>query len=177
MFDPSPSKVMYCYGIWTTLYDQIEKELPFVEFHEGVPNMEDIRAFTNGSHCLVILDDLMAEVSKSTQVQQLFTLGSHHLNVSICYLLQNLYMSGKSSRTISLNTHITILMKNPRGKSQISTLAQQTGLGRVLVEAFTDATVKKYGYLLVDLSPHTEEELRLVTSIFPDEDIVVYIPK
>jgi len=80
VFDPPTSKVMYCYGIWRTLYDQIE--LPFVEFHE-LPNMEEICAFTNGSHCLVILDDLMAEVSKSTQVQQLFTLGSHHLNVSI----------------------------------------------------------------------------------------------
>jgi hypothetical protein len=38
-----------------------------------------------------------------------------------------------------------------------------------MTEAFKDATVKSYGYLMIDLTPDTPEEIRLRTRIFPDE--------
>jgi hypothetical protein len=44
-------------------------------------------------------------------------------------------------------------------------------------EAFTDATEKPYGYLLVDLKPDTDEKYRLRTNVFPGEQTVVYVKK
>ena len=48
--------------------------------------------------------------------------------------------------------------------------------GRVkfVQESFKDATSLPYGYMLIDLKLETHEELRLRTTIFPD-DAVQYI--
>jgi len=46
-------------------------------------------------------------------VVNLFTKGSHHRNISIMYLAQNLFPKNKFARTISLNEHYMILFKNP----------------------------------------------------------------
>lgn len=47
-----------------------------------------------------------------------------------------------------------------------------------LMEAYTDATKKPYGYLLLCLHPaSTDENLRVITGIFQDEDMYVYLPK
>src|SRR5258706_1291764 len=50
---------------------------------------------------------------------------SHHRNVSVLYLTQNLFFKSKHSRTMSLNSHYIIVFKNPRDVTQIKTLAAQ----------------------------------------------------
>ena len=55
----------------------------------------------------------------------LFTKGSHHRNLSVIYIVQNLFHQGKGNRSISLNSHYLVLFKNPRDKLQILTLAKQ----------------------------------------------------
>ena len=124
----------------------------------------------------IIVDDLMAEVVKDQRMQYLFTRGSHHRNLTVIYLNQNMFAQGKCARTINLNTHYMILLRNPRDVSQVSILAKQIGLMRSRPEAYEDSLSKPYGYLLVDLSPHTEKNHQLKTSILPGEEMVVYIP-
>ena len=41
MFSFPPEKVLYCYGIYQPLFEQMEKEMPFVSFHQGLPD-EDV---------------------------------------------------------------------------------------------------------------------------------------
>ena len=72
-----------------------------------------------------------------------------------------------------------MVFKNPRGVSQIAILAKQMYPGRVkfVQEAFADATSTPYGYILVDLKQNTPEDLRLRTSMLPDDAVQhVYIP-
>ena len=62
----------------------------------------------------------------------------------------------------------------------MTTLAKQMYPGRVkfVQEAFDDATSTPYGYILVDLKQDTPEDLRLRTSILPDDAVqYVYMPK
>ena len=47
---------------------------------------------------------------------------------------------------------------------------------KFLVEAFEDATKIPYGYLLLDLRQDTPEDMRVRTTIFPEEQEVVYAP-
>ena len=130
--------------------------------------------FDAGKRNVVVLDDLMAETDG--RVTDLFTKKSHHSNTSVIYLVQNLFSRNKESRTISLNTQYMVVFKNPRDASQITNLAKQMYPGRVkfIQEAFADATSTPYGYLLVDLKQDTPEDLRLRTSILPD-DVVQYV--
>ena len=49
---------------------------------------------------ILVLDDQMGVASSSTSVADLFTKGSHHRNLTVIYLVQNVYNQGKSQRTI-----------------------------------------------------------------------------
>lgn len=180
MFDKPPEKVLYCYGIYQPLFEMMEKELPFVSFHQGLPSEDTLRELSSPGSCnLVILDDLMETVTSSTEMQSLFVKGVHHLHLSVLYINQNLYCKGKFSRTINLNTHIYVLMKNPRDVSQLQCLARQAFLGKsaFLMEAYKDATSQSYGYLVLDFSPGADELYRVRSKVFPGEDTIVYQPK
>lgn len=179
MFVNPPEKVLYCYGIYQPLYETMEKELPFITFQQGLPSTSDLEALAHEKTCnLVCLDDLMESVTTSSEMENLFVKGMHHRHLSVIFLNQNMYCQGKHSRTINLNTHILVLMKNPRDMSQIQCLARQAFMGKskFLSEAFKDATSQSYGYLILDFSPTGHEAHRVRTRVFPGEDTIIYQP-
>jgi hypothetical protein len=119
---------------------------------------------------LIILDDLMDETDQ--RVASLFTKKSHHRNISVMYIVQNLFHRGKHHRTISLNAHYMVVFKNPRDVSQIMALAHQMYPQRTkyFLEAYTAATARPHGYLVIDMKQETPDILRLRSSIFPSEE-------
>jgi hypothetical protein len=167
---PPPDKIVYCYGEYQNLFSQY----PHVEFNQGLP---DVSQFDGGQQVLLLLDDLMGE--SGDVVEKIFTKFSHHRNISIMYLSQNLFYKSKQNRTMSLNAHYLVIFKNPRDQNQLATLARQMypGNAKFLIEAFGDATSKPYGYLLIDLKPDTDERLRIRTNIFKEERQIVYVRK
>ena len=97
----------------------------------------------------------------------------------LCFV-QNLFPKNKESRTISLNSQYMVVFKNHRDASQMSHLARHMYPGRVkfVQEALKDATSVPYGYLLVDLKQDTPKDMRLRTTIFPDDGVkYVYLLK
>ena len=171
MIDPAPEHVIWFYGEWQPLYDTLSG---MVEFREG---LTDLNTLNTKKQTLIIIDDLMTETDKS--VSNLFTKGSHHRNLSVLHLVQNVFDKNKHTRTISLNAHYLVIFKNPRDASQITHLAKQMYPGHVrfLQEVFLDATSEAYGYLLIDLKQETPEHLRLRTTIMPNEIQYVYMRK
>ena len=127
---------------------------------------------------LVILDDLARSIVDSKEMEELFTMGVHHRKLSVIYINQNMYCQGKYARTINLNTHFIVLFKNPRDVSQVACLARQIDIyptnTKAVIEVYQDCMKKKYGYLVIDLSPHGEEEHRLRTDIFKDDATIIY---
>ena len=179
MFDRQFVKILWCYGQYQhSAFAKIKNEVSNVEFHEGLP--EDIQThFDTSHHNLVVLDDLMGDASKDERITKLFTMTSHHLNISLAYLTQNIYHKGTQSRTISLNADIIILTKNTRDRSQIQYLARQLAPDRpkFIQESYQDATSSPYGYLFIDLKPETNEQVRVRTGIFPGDLHVAYLKK
>lgn len=173
----STEKILYCYGTWQKLFEDMEKSIPNLIFHEGVPTPDIVDSLTeNKKHNIIILDDLMMEVVKNADIELLFTRGSHHKNLTIIYLNQNMFCQGKNARSITLNCHYIILFHNLRDCSQVVRLGQQIfpGNSQLLVESYKDALQSSFGYLVIDLSPRTEEGYRLRTDIFPGEDTIIY---
>ena len=125
---------------------------------------------------LLVLDDLMCEASDSKQLARLFTKGSHHRNLSIIYLVQNVYDKGRSSRTVSLNAHYHVVFRNRRDASQFRVFASQMAPHRSgwLLDAFQDATRQPFNYLLIDNHPRTVDEQRIRTRILPGEQAWFY---
>ena len=67
----------------------------------------------------------MIDASKDKRIVNLFNCGSHHRNLSVIYIVQDLFHQGKGNRSIGLNSHYLVLLKNSRDKLQILTLAYQ----------------------------------------------------
>ena len=67
----------------------------------------------------------MIEAEKDNRIVNLFTKGSHHRNLNVIYIVQNLFHQGKGNRSISLNSHYLVLFRNPRDKLQSLTLDKQ----------------------------------------------------
>ena len=84
--------------------------------------MNTMNSLSNG---ILILDDLMEQVVKDPKIVSVFTEGSHHKNISVLFLKQNMYQKGAHTRTMSMNTQYMVLFKNPRDQTQIRTLAMQ----------------------------------------------------
>lgn len=174
LFYPVPTKVIYCYGE----YQKEFEELSNVELVEGFPN--DLYDMTNAcENSLVVLDDLMSQCANDQRMADLVTRGSHHRGISVLFLTQNMFPPGRLSRTISLNSHYMLIFRNPRDSLGIATLARQMYPKNTeyLLESFSDATAKPYGYLLVDLHQLTPENMRLRTNILPYERQIVYIKR
>ena len=176
MFDTPPVRVLYCYGVHQPVFDEMERTLG-VKCVQGLP-MEEIEAFSEGpEHKMIVLDDLMSQVVSHPGAELLFTQGSHHKNMTVLFISQNLFSQGKCARTIALNTHFLVLFRNFRDKAQVMHFGRQLYPERWkgFMEAYDDATQQRYGYLVVDMSPHTEDDrMRLRTSIFPGELTTVY---
>ena len=175
--DP-PSKILYCYGIHQDLFDDMERTIPNFYSKLGLPSADEIEDFTRDkTHKLIVIDDLMHDVMRNKDMELLFTQGTHHRCVSVLVITQSLYPGGKHARTIALNTWYMVLMKNLRDTSQVSFLGRQLypGKSKGFLQAYEDAlNSDKYGYLVIDMSPHADNRYRLRTRIFPGEDPVVY---
>ena len=173
MFLPVPTKVIWCHGE----SQEKHKELPSnVILSEGLEGLKEIDPKVKN---LLILDDLMHETGSSDEVAELFTKGSHHRNLSVIMIVQNIFHKSKIIRTVSLNSHYIILFKNPRDAGQIQTLAQQLfpGKTKYLIDAYKQATSRPHGYLVLDLTQSTLEKHRVLSNILPGEEGFYYIPK
>lgn len=171
LISPSPTKIIYCYGD----YQDTFSHYPNIYFHEGLPDLNEFVGNTDS--ILLVLDDLMSETNQETS--NLFTKYSHHRNISVVFLTQNLFYKNPHARTMSLNTHYIVLFKNFRDATQISTLARQMypKNSRYMIDAYNDAVKPNYAYLLVDLKPNTDDRVRLRSNIFPDEaPHIAYLP-
>ena len=114
-----------------------------------------------GKPCLVILDDLLNDVY-SKDVCDLFTKSSHHRNISVILITQNLFHQGRFCRDISLNAKYSVALKNVRDKNQFQFLARQVQPedSDSFYKSYLDATERPHGYLLLDFAQDTDDRLR-----------------
>lgn len=175
LIKPKIDRIIYCYSAWQPFFESFRNLN--IEFYEGIISLDDIDSSLNN---LIILDDLLKECQDNTSIQNLFTIDSHHKNISVFLLSQNLFPKGKCSRTISLNSHYLIIFNNPRDRSQIHVLARQMfpNSSNFLVESYLDAIENKaHGYLFLDLKQQTLEKNRVQTGILPEDLRIIYTSK
>ena len=144
-----------------------------IEFVRSIPsNLEHDSYFDIRKRNLMVIDDQMADAVEDKRIVNLFTRGSHHHNLSITYIVQNLFYQGKGGRGISLNSHYLVLFKNPPDKLQVLTLAKQMYPRHTdfFINHYEHAVQRPFGYLLVDLKTTTQENCRLQTNVLPGEE-------
>lgn len=171
MLSPQPTlpiRVLWVFGARQS-YKPLENNLVAIEYSDSLPeSFEGID--------ILVLDDLQNDLSGSKVLSDIYTKISHHSNMTVIFIVQNIFNQGQQMRNISLNSHYLVLTKNRRDLMQVKTLGNQLyGETSFFSDAYKKAVLdREYGYLLVDLTPTTEEKYRLRTSIFPGEDTIIF---
>ena len=125
VFQSPPKKIMYAYDRWQPRFDRMTRE--GIQFYQGIPDTDHLSQwFPKGG--LLVLDDLM-EGGQDKRVLDLFTKDSHHRNITVLFLTQDLFPPGKFAKTINRNAHYIIAFKNPRDK---------TGIRNILMQMYPD---------------------------------------
>ena len=91
-------RIILYYGESQSGYRDLGKD---IECREGLPESNDW--MNDPKPKLIIIDDLMRESSSGGAIVNLFTKGSHHNNLSVIFITQNIFNQGKGQRDISLN--------------------------------------------------------------------------
>ena len=161
-FQPKFAKIYIFYQHSQPFYDFLLKEIENLEFVRGV-NFEFIDSLkNNGTKYLLIFDYSCEEICNSKAFVDSGTAGRHR-GLSTIYIKHNFFHQSTLGKDVELqNTHI-VLFKSPRDEMQVTTLSTQLGPGSELVGWYRDATSVPFGHLLIDLSPHTDNQLRYCT--------------
>ena len=174
MFTEPANTITYCYGAYQPFFDEMKRHPSLagkIRFHPGLPSQEDIDRLNDGKFHIVILDDMMEEIVRSHEMQQLFTKNCHHSKISAIFISQNVFQQGRHARTISLNCHIIVLFANKRDESQIRTFARQIypTRWRRFIQVYENEMNYEYAYLLVDCTPSHPREIKVRSHVFPGE--------
>ena len=92
MFNTHFKEIVWCYG---AVVPKLSSNIDNIRFHFGIPDMNSFQIEENS---LLIRDDLMSETN--AHVSNLFTKFAHHNNLSVIFIVQNLFPKGKHARDI-----------------------------------------------------------------------------
>ena len=113
-------RIIWYYSQWQRAYTpQLLMMILTIKFIKGIPESLENESYLDVNICnLIVINNQMIEARIDNRIVNLFTKGSHHRNLSVIYVVQNLFQQGKGNRSISLNSHSLVLFKNPRDKLQ-----------------------------------------------------------
>ena len=171
LFADPPPDVHSCYGSWQNGFDKLKKA--GVRFHEGIPDSDALpQWFPEGG--VLVLDNLMDEGGNDKGVLDLFTKHSHHQNITMIYLCQDLFPNGKFAKTISRNAHYIVAFKNPGDQLGMRNLLLQSFPTRwqEVMETFRKVTDRPFGYMLLDLHPTSQDDQRILSHLLKEEGCV-----
>ena len=169
IISPAPQKVVWCYAEnQPLLFKEMERAGLVDKFEEGLDFENHVDGITP---TLLIIDDLQDETSSDSQIANLFKRGCHHRNLSVMFLVQNLFFQGKKSIDIRRNATYVVVFKNPQDKMQIHRFAQNAFPGKVERIMQLYDTLGPHGYLLFDFTQEADDDIRIRTGITKGEPL------
>jgi len=96
---------------------------------------------------------------------------SHHNNLSVILVTQNVFYQGTQFRNIMKNASNIFLLNSLRDRQAIQTLSRQIfpETPKLISSAYADAMKEKYAYLVLNLDSATDERLRVMRGILSQE--------
>ena len=169
-----PKKIIYVYKVWQSKFDEMRSLVHvFLEDCESI--VAKIQERATGQPVLVIFDDLLNSKSL-VDIATLFTVDGRHMNMSLVFLTQRMFVNNEHFRQISQNCDYFVIFKNPRNSSEIRTLAQQLTPGSLdLINIYMQATKDPFSYLFINLTQECQPQVKYLSKLFDyDNSVRVY---
>ena len=172
-----PETILYVYKVWQSKFDEMKSVVNgFIEDNENI--IHQIKEISHGQRIFVIFDDLINSKSL-VDIATLFTVDGRHMNMSMAFLTQRMFVNNEYFRQISQNSDYFCIFKNPRNSSEIRTLAQQLTPGSLdLIEIYKEATKNPFSYLLINLTQECDPNVKYLSHVFDENhSLKVYQPQ
>jgi len=183
MFIPNLQEVYWFYTMPGSIVGLRDK-LPGVHFVRGYPTIDKFTEMDPSVPKLVVLDDLMEMTDKKSSyedLKRLFSAISHHCNVSVVFIVQDLYVNRNMTRLANQSEHV-ISMCNGAAAYQVSKLASKLfGAGYEAFIRWVIADIRdrrSHGYILMSTEATLPEIKRIRSCILPsDPENLFYLKK
>ena len=169
-----PETIIYLYKVWQSKFDEM-RNLVDIFIQDNVDIMHEIRKISLGQRIFIIFNDMINSKSLP-DIATLFTVDARHMNISMAFLTQRMFVNNEYFRQISQNSDYFCIFKNPRNCSEIRTLAQQLTPGSLdLIEIYKKATENPFSYLFINLTQECNSDVKYLSHIFDENhSIKVY---
>ena len=103
LIKPYITRIVWIYGYWQPMYDELAKTVhPPIEFIQDIPHDLSDDSFISPNDNNIVVDDMMSTAAKDHRITEFFTERSHHGNLSVISINQNLY-HGKDQPSVGLH--------------------------------------------------------------------------
>ena len=97
-----PETILYVYKVWQSKFDEMKSIVHgFIEDNENI--IQQIKEIALGQRIFVIFDDLINSKSL-VDIATLFTVDGRHMNMSMAFLTQRMFVNNEHFRQISQNS-------------------------------------------------------------------------
>ena len=164
-------KIVYCYPDYLT---DVPVELDqIVEYRPGLCDLNYLSNLPRNS--LVIYDDMMEECGKSDDIMKLFTVVARKRNLSIIFLVQNIYHQSKQFRNIRLNATGFVLFKFYAANDVNNRLMRDLGVQSLFTKRQLEKHYdKKFAYIVIDIHPQRHSSFVTIKSNIFDKYFTVF---
>ena len=113
----------------------------------------------------------MVEGGEDKELLDLFTKHSHHQNITVLYLCQDMFPPGKYAKCISRNAHYIVAFKNPRDQLGMKNLLLQAfpTCWEDMMDVYQKVTERPFGYTVLDLHPASDDRKRVFSHLLTHE--------
>ena len=161
-------------GFRTELHD--EEEQPTLHFqHADFKSEECKRLLDNIENAIIVLDDLMVEMSSTPQLASYFTRESHHKKICLIYLWQDIFPKQQFACSISKNTDYKILFDNPAAVKSVEIMLYQmfgkskaSSIFRTIQDYFLNSKKGSYPHVLFNVKPNQDSSTKIILDAYSD---------
>eukprot|EP00794_Sanderia_malayensis_P016521 gene16521-biopygen12198 len=155
-------------GFRDELQDANDSSITLRTIH-GHESQEAQTAKEEMSDAIVVLGDLMDEMTKNDKMSQFFTRESHHRNLCMFLVWQDIFPKHKHGPTISKNTDYKIIFDNPICRDSVRHMlgkmypkAKQAGeVTQKILDALEHTPTNSYPFVSLNCRPNEPSETRI----------------
>lgn len=182
MFEPVAAKVYWFYTMLNSI-TPVQEALSDVEFIEGIPDYDFISTkIVDNTPKILVMDDMQDVISTAkgaTDMTKIFTRLSHHSDVSLIFLVQDMYYNPKMRRITNQCENLIVMANGSGIMGQVGHFASQQGLNAQFVKDYCLQNVRdlsSHGYLLISNGANVGVD-RVRTNILPGEENIIFVAK
>ena len=168
VFRENYRKIYYFHG--SAFQDAFKDPLlKHVCFSKDFKLLEKLASTKHDSQILIILDDLMNMTGSSEVILDLYTKGSHHCNIDIINIVQNIFHQGKGSTfsTMKGNTQYVVL-KQHVNETKLPLIANALGVSPFELTAVYNECMSTNRYSEILIDNHISSNIKKITKLRND---------